>query len=62
MGSPVSRLQQPRAEQPELYNFAADFLNLYPSPTLTPFGPVKTTTPPYPSSCSRLATMLPGLG
>src|SRR5207245_1148859 len=32
MGSPVSRLQQPSTEQPELYHLAADTINLYPVP------------------------------
>jgi len=32
MGSPVSRLQQPGAEQPKLYHLAADTINLYPVP------------------------------
>src|SRR5438876_12168877 len=32
MSSPVSRLQQPSTEQPELYNLAADTINLYPVP------------------------------
>src|SRR5690348_11408835 len=30
MGSPVSRLQQPRAKQAKLANFAANVINLYP--------------------------------
>src|SRR5439155_25253893 len=32
MGSPVSRLQQPSTEQPELYHLAAATINLYPVP------------------------------
>src|ERR1700758_3206197 len=36
VGGPVSRLQKPRAEQPELYDLAADTINLYPVPDPTP--------------------------